>query len=454
MASCVKAAKTLSKAEQKKSIKGLKKSKRMTVKNTLESPFALDWPVIDVKHEEEIMSLLEKSCSGLKGISCKPPWREVQKYKGAERKAFLEDFKQKFHETLDADAKRQNKEREDALSNLIIGYNAVMRALEKDCVCAVLVKKNVEPSFLVKTFLPGCANGCIPLVPLNDLDGTLKRQDTLALPHMCMVLGLKHSVSQDSNRFYSLYSKMCEAVNISTEDVTDEESEEQWECSAQVPAIEDKENSIHQYEQLTDEQVQSYHLKRIHKNKRVFVPGERKDNQVISKVTGADFIGLGSAVSDEIPKLRMERLFSKRQSRLAAKKVSKKERRVSQRQRRLAAKKVPKKEVKQKTSVKQEIPQEQEISQSDLETKDFSSVFFIDETGDHTVLLEEEAKVEEEVSKEETGARVQLVKGEGKRKLKEKRSVNKNPYVPAKTKRVKSNPNREEKKEIQYSHGK
>lgn len=408
MASQPRTAKLLSASQQKKSVKGVQK--KNVAKNTLESPFALDWPVITAEHEEEIRSLLHESCSGLKKLNCKPPWKEVLKYKGAERKAYLREFHHKFLASLDPGCVEQNKEREEALSNLIFGYNAVMRALEKDCIVGILVKKNVEPSFIVKTFLPGCANKSIPLIPLNDLDDILKREETLAVPHACMVLGLKSSVAEDTNRFFPLYAKMCESVNVDIEDVSDVE---QMESS--IDNHDSKENKACQSDHmLTEQQIQSYYLKRTQANKRAFIPGDGREQKVDPMGIGSDFIGFGLIESDEPPALQMGQLISRHQP----------------------------SEVRSKLQTKNDGMKEK--SSKDLKIPDFSSLFLIDETGDQDTSFREEIKVKEEDSEGKRMSTVQTDQKGRKRKLKAKQSEV-HSYISAKTKRIKNNPNRNEK---------
>lgn len=407
MATQGKQVKTLSKAEQQKTIKGAQKPKRNVVKNTLESPFALDWPVISTEHKGEIKVLLQKTCSGLKTLGCKPPWNEVRKFKGADRTAFLKEYRKKFLDSLDSAVVNQNRENEELLSHLIFGYNSVMRALEKDCLAGVLVKKNVEPPFLVKAFLPGCANKCIPLIPLDDLDSLLKDEETLALPHACMVLGLKPTVKDDNNRFYALFTKMCEAVDM--EEGVDEGFEE-VECSTAVTVTEDnKENkACTSNYSLTHEQVQSYHLKRSCKNKRAFIPGERKEKNVDAMECGAGFISLEPTKVDAFVQEEKMQLDSK-------------------------PAKLSKKKSKQL--------QKKGAASSSLTSMDLNNIF-IDVGGD----MDQSNQKDEKQESSSLDARnvYNMENGQGKKRRKTK--PHNFPYVSAKTKRVKNNPNRKNNK--------
>lgn len=394
MAGEQKQARILTKSEQKQAIKGTQKPKKNIIKNYLESPFALEWPELTTVDEEEITALVRKTCSGLRKLECKPPWKKVSKYKGAARKSFLKDYNKKFQENLDPDSIKQINERKEALSHLILGYNAVMRALEKDCVAGILVKKNVEPVFVTKIFLPGCAKKCIPLVPLNDLDMVLKDKTTLALPHACMVLGLKPSVKEESNLFYPLFVKMLEALNVVEE--MDEDSEDEVESSAV-----DQENEIPKVSfKLSETEISSYHLKRNYsKGKRAFIPGAQ-EMPVKDSDLSVDFLGFKS-LETQHSTLKLHDAESKK--------------------------------IVASTS-------ENPKGAAAVDEKiDFGSMILIDASGD-------EKQLTESGSVKDTTSDVEKLttKNSHKAKRKSKKSVH-SPYVPAKTKRLKGNPNRKAK---------
>lgn len=393
MAAEQKQARVLTKSEQKQAIKGTQKPKKNIIKNYLESPFALEWPELTTVDEEEITALVQKTCSGLRKLECKPPWKKVAKYKGAARKSFLKDFDKKFQENLDLDSIKQLNKRKEALSHLIFGYNAVMRALEKDCVAGILVKKNVEPVFVTKTFLPGCSKKCIPLVPLNDLDMVLKDKMTLALPHACMVLGLKPSVKEESNLFYPLFVKMCEALKVEEEEI-DKDSEDELESSA----VDDQENEIPEVLfKLSETEISSYHLKRnCNKGKRAFIPGA-KEMPVKDSNLSADFVGFKS-LEGQHSTLRLRGAESKKIDENASENA------------------------KGAAAVDEHI--------------DFSSMILIDASGDENQLTESFS-----VKGTTFGAGKLTNKNSHKAKRKSKKHDH-SPYVPAKTKRLKGNPNR------------
>lgn len=397
MASEQKQIRILTKSEQRQTIKGIQRPKKNIIKNYLESPFALEWPELTPDDEEAITALIQKSCAGLKKLECKPPWKQVAKYKGAERKSFLKECHMKFQENLDPDSKKQNDKRKEVLSHLIFGYNAVMRALEKDDIAGILVKKNVDPVFVTKTFLPGCAKKCIPLVPLNDLDMILKDKETLSLPHACMVLGLKTSVKEESNSFYPLYNKMCEALNVEEENVNEDVCENDELEGSAAGNLEYK-NSKCSYK-LSDTEISSYYIKRSSKGMRAFIPHaqelELKDSDL-----NMDFVGFKSQEAQD-------NLF--RQGDAQSEKT------VEAKLRNFSGATV--------------------VS----ENLDFSSMIVIDASGDENHSVESDKMKDKPCNVEKLPT-----KASHKTKRKAKK-IDDAPYVSAKAKRLKGNPNRKTK---------
>lgn len=397
MASEQKQVRILTKNEQRQAIKGIiKKPKKNIIKNYLESPFALEWPELTPDDEEAITALLQKSCAGLRKLECKPPWKQVAKYKGAERKSFLKECHMKFQENLDPDSKKQNDKRKEALSHLIFGYNAVMRALEKDDIAGILVKKNVDPVFVTKTFLPGCAKKCIPLVPLNDLDMVLKDKETLSLPHACMVLGLKTSVKEESNLFYPLCAKMCEALNVEEENMSEDGENDEVESSAACNLEKKKPKCTYK---LSDTEISSYHLKRSSKGTRAFIP-RAQELEVKDSDLNMDFVGCKSQAAQD-----------KRQG-------------VAQ-------------------SNKTVDTKSRSFSRAAIVSKDFdfSSMIVIDASGDENHSIESD-------SMKDKASNVEKLSTKASHKTKRKaKKVDDIPYVSAKAKRLKGNPNRKTKHE-------
>lgn len=338
--------KILSLRKQKKSIRGVtkrkksgKKRKKSGTKNALDNPLALEWPDISQEDQQEITRLLQESCRDLRLMKRRPPWREVMKHRsGTNRKDFLQKFKEDFMRKQDARALEREQEASTARTHLILGFNATMRALENDCIAAIVVKSNVSPPFLTKTFLPGCGTKCIPIVPIPDLDSLLKAGNGLALEHSCMSLGLRPAVRERHNRFNALYLKMCTALNIEEDEgkqddsydviksenmmMEVEEEEDGDNIKKDIKMVKDvkcwtvqknienedtgnKENKIvdneggkhgeitsHEgnkkdnFRVLSTKEIHSYLLKRSQQDRREFIPGQQCDRMNLGKSAG------------------------------------------------------------------------------------------------------------------------------------------------------------------------
>ena len=393
MASEQKQMKVLTKGQQKQTIKGIHKPKKNIIKNYLESPFALEWPELTTEDEEKLTALVRESCSGLRKVECKPPWKQVAKHKGADRKAFINEYNKKFQENLDPDAIKQNNKRKESLSHLIFGFNAVMRALEKDCVAGILVKKNVDPGFVTKSFLPGCAKKCIPLVPLYDFDLLMKDKETLGLPHACMVLGLKPSVKEEANLFNPLYLKMCEALSVEEEEIDEDVSDDDIQSST----VDDQESESSKISyKLSESEIKSYHLKRSGiQGRRAFTP-HAQQMQVKDENVSVDFVGFNSLETQHTT-------------------------------------------LKLHDAESGKIAEDQSKNLKESAVVDFSNMILIDPSGD------ENQTIECDKLNDKTSVVKKLpnkISSKAKRKAK---NVVKDSYVPAKTKRLRGNPNRNTK---------
>lgn len=304
-----KDAKTLTTEMQNMSMKGKKlgKNRKFVVKTSLENPFALDWPVVTEIHQQEIIQLIKDSFANMKkDTPSKPPWSDVRKFKGKERQQFLKDHKQNHQENLSKDpaAVEQRKKLMEDWAHIVVGYNAVMRGVEQKKLAGVLVKKDAQPPFLTKTFLPGCANNGIPLVPVADLDTMLRDESTMGLPHSCLVIGLRSTAANDGCRFFNLVTKMCEALNMETEDeVHTDDSESIISDNDSINDENDKENQVQKtnVHVMSEIEMSKYYLKRTNKKKRIFTPGEAttKDEKSDDGLGfGSSFISLGGTEVD------------------------------------------------------------------------------------------------------------------------------------------------------------
>ncbi|CAL4111969.1 unnamed protein product [Meganyctiphanes norvegica] len=441
-----KDAKTLTSKMQNMSMKGKKlgKNRKFVVKSSLENPFTLEWPIISENHQQDIIQLTKDSFANMKkDESSKPPWSEVRKFKGKERRQFLADHKQNYQESLNKDptAVEQRKQLIEDWAHVVLGYNAVMRGVEQNKLIGVLVKKDAQPPFLTKTFLPGCTNNGIPLIPIADLDTLLQDKNAMGLQHSCLVIGFCTTAAKEDCRFYNLISKMCEALNMDLEDVVGADDSESIVSGSDNMSIEEdnKENQVHRKKnyKMSDEEMSKYYLKRTNKKKRIFTPGEDKTaekKEDDSLGFGSDFIGLGSTEID-IPNEPNSQLI------LIDRRGSNKE---------TVQNSVELQQKKSNADDNQETS-EQTICDSnvDLSSMESDNLFVLDSGGDD---CDENASgsdpLIDENSDNNKGEKSKKIEdsesfNEKKRKkIADKMSPDQPAYIPAKVKRIKPNPNK------------
>lgn len=446
-----KDAKILTTEMQNMSMKGKKqgKNRKFVVKTSLENPFILDWPIVSEIHQQEIIQLIKDSFANMKkDKSSKPPWSEVRKFKGKERRQFLEDHKQNHQENLSKDptAVEQRKQLIEDWAHVVVGYNAVMRGVEQKKLAGVLVKKDAQPPFLTKTFLPGCANNGIPLLPVADLDTLLRDESTMGLPHSCLVVGLRSTAVEDGCRFFNLYSKMCESLNMETEDIEHSDNESIISESDNISDEEDnKENQVQRknVSKMSEIEMSKYYLKRTNKKKRIFIPGEdtttdKKDDDGLG--FGSNFISLGGTEIDIPDEPKSSLTLIERGSN-----------RVKNEQKSEVLSDITVDKEKEETSDRINCE-----SNVDVSIMDSDNMFVVDSGGDDFVVdtgaddcdknAPDSIKVEN--TEDNQGEEYKQIEDTKKcnqkkrKKSREKISPGQPAYIPAKVKRIKGNPNK------------
>ncbi|XP_023240551.1 ribonuclease P protein subunit p38-like isoform X2 [Centruroides sculpturatus] len=104
---------------------------------------------------------------------------------------------------LNEDGKLNKKYRND----LVLGINAVTRALEKDLMAAVAIARGANPPHLTKHILPLCATRNVPVVTLKELNNALAKLMNIS---SLMALGIKRPAEQSTSIFHNLWKIICE----------------------------------------------------------------------------------------------------------------------------------------------------------------------------------------------------------------------------------------------------
>lgn len=161
-----------------------KKKNGKSVKVSLNSPFDIQRPLLDRHIYDDIRSTLVN----LLTINVKQYLKE--------------------HKTDDLNTKKNKKikfsYKPPFLDYIVIGFNAVMRGLEKNEISCVFVKADAKPNFLVDSFIPVCNINDIPLIFIFGLCDIVSKVSDI---NSCLALGFKKSVCEEDNMFNCLYKK-------------------------------------------------------------------------------------------------------------------------------------------------------------------------------------------------------------------------------------------------------
>ncbi|KAG8042559.1 hypothetical protein G9C98_005193 [Cotesia typhae] len=171
----------------------LKKQKNTSVKkitrNVLAQPYEFIWPILKSDDEINELSDILKELLPKKKCKKKLSWTQLRKLSKEERKEV-------------------NKLSEDELdvnvNKIILGVNAVTRAVEKKDICCILVEANVDPMLMIKHIIVMGQNKNIPVVLLPGL----KKICLEKIGFASLTIGLKKSEAELNSHFYKLYEKI------------------------------------------------------------------------------------------------------------------------------------------------------------------------------------------------------------------------------------------------------
>ncbi|KAL6264778.1 hypothetical protein P5V15_004876 [Pogonomyrmex californicus] len=184
----------LTKKEQRHSLSA-KKGRAKGLRNILAQPNLNFWPVINVDQYPELLKNLNIALPSIKWPD-KIPMHVYKKVSKEDRAS----IKKKMLEKVPP--------KPDILKFMIMGINAVTRALEKDDICCVLLDANVEPPLMIKHIIIMAMNKKIPVILLP----TLKIVTLEKLGFATTAFALKQEVMQcPDNVCHLLYKSIAKA---------------------------------------------------------------------------------------------------------------------------------------------------------------------------------------------------------------------------------------------------
>ncbi|KAF2365214.1 50S ribosomal protein L30e-like [Trinorchestia longiramus] len=205
--------------------------KRPLCKQVLAAPVTAQWPFISEAQILLIKRAVQEAAGELKDRKrLQPPWRELKKVPKDKRAEFIEEFEEKYLASLDLPKReaflKTKQTRKAKLTEIVFGYNEIMRHLSKGALAAVLVNKSATPEFLAKSFLPGCYCHSIPVVAIENLQEVFGK---------CIGVGFKESVKEEGSSFHAMYTLM--------QDVTDNSARSPQPSTTSLPSLESNASS-------------------------------------------------------------------------------------------------------------------------------------------------------------------------------------------------------------------
>lgn len=260
-----------------------KKAPKVRVRQVLAQSLQPTWPQLN---KAQLCCITDEvnRCSVfmLKPASIQPAWEVLKKIPKENRAKEIASFRQKHLESMSVAQREklleQEVSRKEKWSHVFMGYNKIMREIEKGTLAALLVNKTVQPPFLPMTFLPVCSTKKIPVVPVENLD---------AFYHKTIAIGLKKSVLSPDCCFHSLFKKMVQ--------ILDEISPPKVSLANSTTAILHKRstNKVKKSNKLKapNVNVNKYLLRRTRDDQVVFIPGAGMNP--LSELTDSEFIMIG-----------------------------------------------------------------------------------------------------------------------------------------------------------------
>lgn len=274
----------LTKSQQKHTLSA-KKTPNKGLRNVLAQPQDNYWPIVNANKRQGLEDLLNKTMPLIKRPDHSIPWSKLRHMKKEERTQVKREAISK--EGSVPDPKISN--------SVILGINAITRALEKENICCVLMDADIDPPLLVKHIIQMAQNSKIPLLLLPQL----KIITLNAIGFACAACALKNDVKEsEDHHLYPLYQaihnifkdvpspkktfKLYEPVNNSKESDSYETDDSSNEIESQMESSETA-----KYTLSTD-----VYMYRSSRKERAFVPPTATENSEAADTS--DFISLGN----------------------------------------------------------------------------------------------------------------------------------------------------------------
>ncbi|XP_078044714.1 uncharacterized protein LOC144474090 [Augochlora pura] len=281
----------LTKQQQRHSLSA-KKTPAKGLRNVLAQPQDSFWPIVrDSKKCSHLENLLNKTMPAIKRQCPVIPWSKLKEMSKEERRKVKKEALLKQEHVPDA----------EIIDSVILGLNAITRAMEKDIISCILMDANIDPQLLVKHIVIMAQNKKIPMLLLPNFKNSISN----AIGFSSAACALKDIVAKSpQHHFHPLYTEICDVFsNIpvpkhslelfkNIEEISDEIVDEEM-TNSESESIDNVSDSI---ETKISTNVYKY---RTSNTERVFIPPNAITSSTEEKAETNEFISLDDYGTDE-----------------------------------------------------------------------------------------------------------------------------------------------------------
>lgn len=268
----------LSKKQMKNSLSAKKNRPKETIKNVIKLPYNnYFWPEALTEDQEELENILRNNLPRYQDKKIQIPYHELKNIPKLERK----DFRIKYGQDRNIPQEKTLKP-----AGVLIGINAVSKALETNSAQAILISADVEPRLLVQHIIDQAVLYNVPILCVNNLRGKIKT--ITGIGTVCF------GISKDmcDNPKYKLIIEQIESIFNKIPPPTSHINYDRSINSFKIqnePEIERKKEKM----QVNEAEIRkSVYLKRANDNSRAFVPiNEESKKTFTMEVDQTGFLG-------------------------------------------------------------------------------------------------------------------------------------------------------------------
>ncbi|XP_029044091.2 uncharacterized protein LOC114876588 [Osmia bicornis bicornis] len=278
----------LTKQQQKHSLSA-KKAPNKGLRNVLAQPQDSYWPIVSADKCKVLEDLLKKLMPVIKRPSHSIPWSQLRHMKKEERAQAKKE----------AISKVENVPDPKIGNSVVLGINAITRALEKNDICCVLMDASIEPPLLIRHIIQMAQNNKIPLLLLPEL----KTITLNTIGFASAACAPKNIVKESQDHyFYPLHQMIHDIFKDVSLPKKTFKLFEQLSCSEESESYETDDMSTEPESQLEPSESNKFTLStdvymyRSSRNERAFVPPTAIETPTSESVTKAidsnDFIAV------------------------------------------------------------------------------------------------------------------------------------------------------------------